>query len=38
MSKYKIAVLAPNGYEDSERGRDLIKFASNEKDVQLIFY
>ena len=32
MSKYKIAVLAPNGYEDSERGQDLINFASKEKD------
>ena len=37
MSKYKIAVLASNGYEDSERGRDLINFASKEKDIELAF-
>ena len=37
MSKYKIAVLAPKGYETTERGEDLINFASLEKDIELIF-
>lgn len=37
MERYKIAVLAPKDYEKSERGEDLINFALEEKDIDLIF-
>ena len=37
MKRYSVAVLAPKGYEETERGKDLIYFASKEHDVDLIF-
>jgi phosphoglycerate dehydrogenase-like enzyme len=37
MERYKIAVLAPKDYEKSERGEDLINFALDENDIDLIF-
>tara|TARA_B100000676_G_scaffold102217_1_gene102017 strand:+ start:38 stop:1096 length:1059 start_codon:yes stop_codon:yes gene_type:complete len=37
MKRYCVAVLAPKDYEDTERGKDLIYFASKENDIDLIF-